>query len=80
MNDVSLITLITIIFSFIILAIRIIMKSKCVSFDLCYGLLKINRDVQLEEKIEELKIQKGINSDNDINENINNIKNILNQK
>ncbi len=36
-------------------------KSKCSRCTLCYGLIDIQRDVALEEKIEEAELEKGIN-------------------
>ena len=36
-------------------------KSKCTRCSLCYGLIDIQRDVALEEKIEEAELEKGIN-------------------
>ena len=81
MEDLTLITIITLIISFFIIFIKIILKSKCFYFSCCWNFIEIKRDVKLEEKLEEIKIDKGIKSNNnldemqDINNNINKIYN-----
>jgi hypothetical protein len=36
-------------------------KSKCVEFDVCYGLISIKRDVKAEVEIEQEQLEHGIN-------------------
>ena len=42
-------------------AIVYCIKSKCSKCSICFGLVHIERDVALEEKMEELELEKGIN-------------------
>ena len=35
-------------------------KSKCNKCNFCFGLVNIERNVEIEEKIEELELEKGI--------------------
>jgi hypothetical protein len=35
-------------------------KSKCSKCSMCYGLISIERNVEIEEKFEELELEKGI--------------------
>ncbi len=35
-------------------------KSKCSKCNFCFGLVNIERNVEIEEKIEELELEKGI--------------------
>jgi len=52
------------------------LKSKCKNCSICFGLVKVERDVELEEKFEEVELEKGINPF----ANQNNETNILNKK
>ena len=56
-NDgVTIITLVTIILGCLIASLKILFKSKCHSVSICYGLLNIRRQVELETEIIEDKI------------------------
>ena len=51
-NDgVTIISIITIILGCSVMCLKILFKSKCVSVDICYGLLNIKRSVELENDI-----------------------------
>ena len=57
-NDgVTIISIITIILGCTIMSLKILFRSKCVSVDICYGLLNIKRSVELENDIEVDNIQ-----------------------
>lgn len=43
--------------------ISYILKSKCSDFNMCWGLIKIKRDIAIERDIEIAQIQHGINND-----------------
>jgi len=49
----------TIIFSFFGLAIRYCLKSKCERFDICFGLFRIDRRVDLEVQEEMIEMELG---------------------
>ena len=52
-NDgVTIISITTIILSCLVMSLKILFKSKCKDIDICYGLLKIKRTVELENDIE----------------------------
>ena len=56
-NDgVTIISLVTIILGCLIASLKILFKSKCISVSICYGLLNIRRQVELETEIIEDKI------------------------
>jgi len=66
MADSSLIiALSTILSGIALLMLKLCFKSKCSDVSLCFGLLKIKRDVEVERKIEEVEIQH--NHQDDIN-------------
>ena len=50
-DGVILIALVTIITGFLIVCIKIFFKSKCNTVNLCYGMLTVKRDVELETDI-----------------------------
>ena len=80
MSDFSELTLLTILIlslSFIIVLIKIILRSKCYQFECLWGFLKVMRDVNIEKDIENNKINHNIIDDDkiDINNIINNLKN-----
>jgi len=51
-------------------------KSKCSKCSLCFGIIDVQRDVALEEKIEEVELEKGMNPySNSVND-----TNIINKK
>ena len=56
-NDgVTIISLVTIILGCLIMSLKVLFKSKCISVSLCYGLLNIVRKVELETDLIEDKI------------------------
>ena len=50
-DGVLLISLVTIVTGFFIICIKLIFKSKCKDVNLCYGLIKVERSVELETDI-----------------------------
>ena len=50
-DGVLLISLVTIVTGFFIVCIKLIFKSKCRDVNLCYGLIKVERSVELETDI-----------------------------
>ena len=50
-DGVILIALVTIITGFLIVCIKIFFKSKCNTVNLCYGMLTVKRNVELETDI-----------------------------
>ena len=50
-DGVFLIALVTIITGFFIVCIKIFFKSKCKDVNLCYGMIKVERNVELETDI-----------------------------
>ena len=71
-SEIGIITLSTLVSSLLIIILRMLMKSKCSQFSLCWGCLEIDRDIEAEVDIENNKIEHNIKSNDDIN-NINNI-------
>ena len=59
-NDgVTIISLVTIILGCLIMSLKILFKSKCKTVNICYGLLNINRSVEIEtEIIDDIPINK----------------------
>ena len=59
-NDgVTIISLVTIILGCLIMSLKILFKSKCKTVNICYGLLHINRSVEIEtEIIDDIPINK----------------------
>ena len=56
-NDgVTIISLVTIILGCLVMSLKVLFKSKCISVSICYGLLNIQRKVELETEIIEDKI------------------------
>jgi len=64
-DGVFFITIFTILTGFLGLSIRYCLKSKCEHFSICYGLLKIDRRVDLEVQEELKQIELGINESNE---------------
>ena len=57
-NDgVTIISITTIILGCLVMSLKILFKSKCKNIDICFGLLKIKRTVELENDIEIDNIQ-----------------------
>ena len=52
-NDgVTIISITTIILGCLVMSLNVLFKSKCKNIDICFGLLKIKRTVELENDIE----------------------------
>ena len=52
-NDgVTIISITTIILGCLVMSLKILFKSKCKNINVCFGLVKIIRQVELEENIE----------------------------
>ena len=68
-NDVLVISLATICSGIIVLGLRLCFKSKCFDVDLCCGLFKIKRNIELEMQIEnkELESHDKTKSNKDLN-------------
>ena len=68
-NDVLIISLATICSGIIVLGLRLCFKSKCSDVDLCCGLFKIKRNIELEIQIEnkELESHDKTKSNKDLN-------------
>ena len=60
-NSGFFLTIVGIVTAFLSGTLVYCIKSKCSRCTLCYGLIDIQRDVALEEKIEEAELEKGIN-------------------
>jgi hypothetical protein len=75
MEDITLLSLLSLIFGFILLIIKNIYKSKCIECDI-FG-FKIKRDVKIEVEKEKYDIEHNIKSNNDISELNNNLKNVI---
>ena len=57
-NDgITIITITTIILGCLVMSLKILFKSKCKDVNICYGLLKVKRTVELENDIEIDNIQ-----------------------
>ena len=68
-NDVLVLSLATICSGIIVLGLRLCFKSKCSDVDLCCGLFKIKRNIELEMQIEnkELESHDKTKSNKDLN-------------
>ena len=60
-NGTFWITMSGIIIGFLGLTLKHCLKSKCKTCSLCFGLVKIDRDIQAELEEEKLEIDAGIN-------------------
>jgi len=60
-NGAFFLTITGVITAFISGALVYAIKSKCSRCRLCYGLIDIERNVELEEKFEEAELKNGIN-------------------
>ena len=65
-DSVLIISLATIASGIIALSLKLCFKSKCSDVSLCKGLIKIHRNVELEIKEEEKKIDDSEKKDNQI--------------
>lgn len=61
-NAVFWITLTTLITGSIGLALKFCLKSKCKNFSCCFGMLTIDRDVEIEMKEEMKAMELGLNN------------------
>jgi hypothetical protein len=64
-NGIFFLSLATILTGAFGLSVRYCLKSKCENFSLCFGLLNIDRRVDLEVQEHLREIELGINSDDD---------------
>lgn len=55
-DGVTIISLVTIVLGCIITSLKLLFKSKCTSVSICYGLLSVVRNVELETELTEDKI------------------------
>jgi hypothetical protein len=62
-NGIFFLSLATILAGSFGLAIRYCLKSKCEDFSLCYGLLRVERRVDLETQVDMRALELGINND-----------------
>jgi hypothetical protein len=60
-NSAFWITMTGLIIGFLGVIIKFCLKSKCKTCSLCFGLIKIERDVDAENKEEQMEINAGIN-------------------
>jgi hypothetical protein len=60
-NAAFWLTITGVITAFISGALVYAIKSKCTRCSLCFGLIDVQRDTAMEEKIEELALDKGLN-------------------
>ena len=67
-DAVFFITIGTLLFGCIGLSIKYLLKSKCDNVNLCYGLIKVHRNVKVEEELEMKKIELGIKDDDETKE------------
>jgi hypothetical protein len=67
-DGVFFITIGTLLFGCIGLSIKYLLKSKCDNVNLCYGLIKVHRNVKVEEELEMKKIELGIKDDDETKE------------
>jgi hypothetical protein len=67
-DGVFFITISTLLFGCIGLSIKYLLKSKCDNVNLCYGLIKVHRNVKVEEELEIKKLELGIKDDDETKE------------
>ena len=60
-NDTFFITMAGVIVGFLGLIVKFCLKSKCETCSVCFGLVKIDRDIQAEIEEEKLEIEHRIN-------------------
>ena len=53
-DGITIITLSSIILGCLAMSLKLIFKSKCTSFDMCYGMFRIKRAVQYETEINDI--------------------------
>ena len=62
-NGAFWLTITGVLTAFISGALVYAVKSKCSKCNICFGLINIERNVEIEEKIEELELERGISRD-----------------
>ena len=67
-DGVFFITISTLLFGCIGLSIKYLLKSKCDNVNLCFGLIKVHRNVKVEEELEMKKLELGIKDDDESKE------------
>ena len=67
-DGVFFITISTLLFGCIGLSIKYLLKSKCDNVNLCFGLIKVHRNVKVEEELEMKKLELGIKDDDETKE------------
>jgi hypothetical protein len=77
LNGIWLLTAGGMLFGFLGLILRYAYKTKCDNIDICWGLVKIHRDIQTEATIERTQIENGIDPEADLS-NANNHTNVAN--
>ena len=51
-DGVTILSILTLIIGCLIMSMKIILRSKCSHVSICYGLLNVQRSVELEEKVD----------------------------
>ena len=67
LNGVWLLTAGGMLFGFLGVLLRYGFKTKCEQIDICWGFIKIHRDIRTEADIERTQIENGINTETDEN-------------
>jgi hypothetical protein len=67
-DAVFFVTISTLLFGCFGLSIKYLLKSKCDNVNLCYGLIKVHRNVKVEEELEMKKLELGIKDDDETKE------------
>jgi hypothetical protein len=62
-NGAFWLTITGVLTAFISGALVYAVKSKCSKCNICFGLINIERNVEIEEKIEEIELERGISRD-----------------
>ena len=70
MNDITLISILSLSFGFAIILLKMVFKSKCAEFS-CFG-ITVKRDIVNEMKEHEFDIKNGVKDDD-----LENLKNII---
>jgi hypothetical protein len=73
MEDITLLSLISLCFGFIILLCKMIYKSKCQECDICFGFFKIKRDTKGEIEEHKYDVENNVVSNNELS----NLKNVV---
>ncbi len=73
MSEITILSIITISIMFILYLFKLCLNSKCDNCEICYGLIRIHRNIKEENDIEKYKIDKNY----DDLANLNNINNVM---